>query len=429
MRNLSHTFGRFFVYNLFFIFTLSNCTPAEEFDVLLTNFELHSPTAIPGKLGERPQFSIGIKDGKIASIIDHSGGQEYPVAKSTLSLNGQHLYPGFIDAHGHLFGYARTLSTVNLIGAASKQECIERIKTYIRLHPNEEWIIGRGWDQNDWTEQRYPSANDLAAFSEKYVYLTRIDGHAAWVNQPVLDAFSITNETKVDGGQIMDGILIDNAETLVTLPKLTNRYWRTALLQAQDSLVKYGLTAMTDAGLSTHQILLLDSLQEEGSFKLFVNAMISNHEEDLQYFENHGPIEKPLLRVKSVKAYLDGALGSRGSKQQDRLVADAALRHTHRVAEELQWQEVGVKLYGRQTIPCKWPPVAGVPCAHQHDSVCAKAAVVDEYFEQLQNLHRRIFTCPCCLQRTVHHGTPESGVHHNSGEPALCRNCYQYPQG
>ena len=317
MRNLSHTFGRFFVYNLFFIFTLSNCTPAEEFDVLLTNFELHSPTAIPGKLGERPQFSIGIKDGKIASIIDHSGGQEYPVAKSTLSLNGQHLYPGFIDAHGHLFGYARTLSTVNLIGAASKQECIERIKTYIRLHPNEEWIIGRGWDQNDWTEQRYPSANDLAAFSEKYVYLTRIDGHAAWVNQPVLEAFSITNETKVDGGQIMDGILIDNAETLVTLPKLTNRYWRTALLQAQDSLVKYGLTAMTDAGLSTHQILLLDSLQEEGSFKLFVNAMISNHEEDLQYFENHGPIEKPLLRVKSVKAYLDGALGSRGALLRD----------------------------------------------------------------------------------------------------------------
>ena len=239
MRNLSHTFGRFFVYNLFFIFTLSNCTPAEEFDVLLTNFELHSPTAIPDKLGERSQFSIGIKDGKIASIIDHSGGQEYPAAKSTLSLNGQHLYPGFIDAHGHLFGYARTLSTVNLIGAASKQECIERIKTYIRLHPNEEWIIGRGWDQNDWTEQRYPSANDLAAFSEKHVYLTRIDGHAAWVNQPVLDAFSITNETKVDGGQIMDGILIDNAETLVTLPKLTNRYWRTALLQAQDSLVKY----------------------------------------------------------------------------------------------------------------------------------------------------------------------------------------------
>jgi predicted amidohydrolase YtcJ len=317
MRNLSHTFGRFFVYNLFFIFTLSNCTPAEEFDVLLTNFELHSPAAMPGKLGERPQFSIGIKDGKIASIIDHSGGQEYPAAKSTLSLSGQHLYPGFIDAHGHLFGYARTLSTVNLIGAASKQECIERIKTYIRLHPNEEWIIGRGWDQNDWTEQRYPSANDLAAFSEKYVYLTRIDGHAAWVNQPVLDAFSITNETKVDGGQIMDGILIDNAETLVTLPKLINRYWRTALLQAQDSLVKYGLTAMTDAGLSTHQILLLDSLQEEGSFKLFVNAMISNHEEDLQYFENHGPIEKPLLRVKSVKAYLDGALGSRGALLRD----------------------------------------------------------------------------------------------------------------
>jgi predicted amidohydrolase YtcJ len=128
-----------------------------------------------------------------------------------------------------------------------------------------------------------------------------------------LDEFSITNETTVEGGSVLGGVLVDNAETLVQVPALSNKFWRTAILQAQDSLVKYGLTAMTDAGLSKDQILLLDSLQEEGSFKLFVNAMISNNEEDLQYFEAYGPIEKPLLRVKSVKAYLDGALGSRGA--------------------------------------------------------------------------------------------------------------------
>ena len=317
MRNLSHTFIRFVVYNLLFIFSLSNCTPAEEFDLLLTNFELHTPYNTPKSDAEQPQYSIGIKDGKITSILDHSRGKKFPKAKETLSLEGQHLYPGFIDAHGHLFGYARTLSTVNLIGAASKQECIERIKAYIERHPNEHWIIGRGWDQNDWTPQEFPTAKDLAEFSDKRIYLTRIDGHAAWVNQAVLDTFSISSSTAIEGGQILDGVLVDNAESLVTLPKLTNRYWRAALLQAQDSLLKYGLTAMTDAGLSASQILLLDSLQEEGQFHLFVNAMISNNEEDLAYFESNGPIEKPLLRVKSVKAYLDGALGSRGALLRD----------------------------------------------------------------------------------------------------------------
>ena len=316
MRNLSHTFSRFFVYNLLLLVGLLSCAPEPEFDVLIKDFKLHSPTsAIQGL--ETSEYWIGVNDGRIAEIIDISQHTVVPKGKEEVSLNGQHLYPGFIDAHGHLFGYARTLSTVNLVGASSKEECIQRIAKYIELHPNEQWIIGRGWDQNDWPEKSFPTASDLVDFENVKIYMTRIDGHAAWVNQAVLDEFAITNETSISGGSVIDGILIDNAETLIEVPNMSNRFWRAALLQAQDSLIKYGLTAMTDAGLSKDQILLLDSLQEEGHFKLFVNAMISNNEEDLQYFETRGPIEKPLLRVKSVKAYLDGALGSRGALLRD----------------------------------------------------------------------------------------------------------------
>ena len=316
MRNLSHTFSRFFVYNLLLWVGLLSCAPEPEFDVLIKDFKLHSPTsAIKGL--ETSEYWIGVNDGRIAEIIDISQHTVVPKGKEEVSLNGQHLYPGFIDAHGHLFGYARTLSTVNLVGASSKEECIQRIAKYIELHPNEQWIIGRGWDQNDWPEKSFPTASDLVDFENVKIYMTRIDGHAAWVNQAVLDEFAITNETSISGGSVIDGILIDNAETLIEVPNMSSRFWRAALLQAQDSLIKYGLTAMTDAGLSKDQILLLDSLQEEGHFKLFVNAMISNNEEDLQYFETRGPIEKPLLRVKSVKAYLDGALGSRGALLRD----------------------------------------------------------------------------------------------------------------
>ena len=316
MRNLSHTFSRFFVYNLLLWVGLLSCAPEPEFDVLIKDFKLHSPTsAIQGL--ETSEYWIGVNDGRIAEVIDISQHTVVPKGKEEVSLNGQHLYPGFIDAHGHLFGYARTLSTVNLVGASSKEECIQRIAKYIELHPNEQWIIGRGWDQNDWPEKTFPTASDLVDFGNVKIYMTRIDGHAAWVNQAVLDEFAITNETSISGGSVIDGILIDNAETLIEVPNMSSRFWRAALLQAQDSLIKYGLTAMTDAGLSKDQILLLDSLQEEGHFKLFVNAMISNNEEDLQYFETRGPIEKPLLRVKSVKAYLDGALGSRGALLRD----------------------------------------------------------------------------------------------------------------
>jgi len=316
MRNLSHTFGRFFVYNLLWVLPLTSCQNPQEYDLLLKDFILHSPhDAIASHEGS--EFWIAVQDGKIADIIDITQHTLLPKGKTELSLQGQHLYPGFIDAHGHLFGYARTLSTVNLVGANSKEECIERIASYVSTHPNDTWIVGRGWDQNDWPEKSFPTASDLDGFEGVKIYMTRIDGHASWVNQAVLDEFNITNDTRIDGGSIIDGVLVDNAETLVQVPELSNRFWRAALLQAQDSLVKYGLTAMTDAGLSKDQILLLDSLQQEGSFKLFVNAMISNNEKDLQYFETHGPIEKPLLRVKSVKAYLDGALGSRGALLRD----------------------------------------------------------------------------------------------------------------
>ena len=155
MRNLSHTFGRFFVYNLLWVLPLTSCQNSPEYDLLLKDFTIHSPHDAIGS-HEASEFWIAVEDGKIAEIIDISQHTLLPKAKAELSLGGQHLYPGFIDAHGHLFGYARTLSTVNLVGANSKEECIERIASYVDTHPNETWIVGRGWDQNDWPEKSFP---------------------------------------------------------------------------------------------------------------------------------------------------------------------------------------------------------------------------------------------------------------------------------
>jgi predicted amidohydrolase YtcJ len=307
MRNLSHTFNSLLVYNLFILFLFSACAPEEKYDAVFYNVE------IPGEDLKREDKWIAVKDGKIAAIGHANDSKGIPNAATAIDLSGEYLYPGFIDAHGHLFGYAEMLTMVNLVGAQSKEECLARIAKFISENPGKKWIIGRGWDQNDWPIKEFPTSSDLAQFQDVNIYLTRIDGHAAWVNQSVLDENGIKDETTIDGGSVLNGVLVDNAEALVTLPEKDAAFWRKALLIAQDSLVKYGLTAMTDAGLSTKKILILDSLQSEGKFSLVVNAMTSNNEEDLNYFEQHGPIQKSLLRVKSVKAYLDGALGSRGA--------------------------------------------------------------------------------------------------------------------
>ena len=306
MRNLSHTFRGFFVYNLLLI-TLSSCISTPEYDVVLYDM------IIPNSEKSRPRQWIGINDGIIANMGTLHANYNPPSASEVINLSGTYLYPGFIDAHGHLFGYAEMLSMVNLLGTESKEECIERIADFIENNPSNTWIIGRGWDQNDWPIKEFPTSQDLNQFKGVKIYLTRIDGHAAWVNQEVLKTFNISDNLVINGGSIKNGILVDNAVSLVALPKHPSDFWRQALLRAQDSLVKYGLTAMTDAGLSADKILILDSLQEEGKFHIMVNAMISNTKSDLDYFEKNGSINKNLLRVQSVKGYLDGALGSRGA--------------------------------------------------------------------------------------------------------------------
>ena len=307
MRNLSHTFPGFFVYNLLLVIILSSCTATPQYDVVFYDMN------IPNNKKARPKQWIGINDGIIANMGTLDADDNPPSAVKVIDLSGTFLYPGFIDAHGHLFGYAEMLNMVNLLGTESKEECIERIADFIEHNPSNPWIIGRGWDQNDWPIKEFPTSQDLNQFKGVKIYLTRIDGHAAWVNQQVLKTFNISDNLIINGGSIENGILVDNAESLVDLPKHSSDFWRQALLRAQDSLIKYGLTAMTDAGLSADKILILDSLQEEGKFHIMVNAMISNIENDLDYFEKNGPINKNLLRVQSVKGYLDGALGSRGA--------------------------------------------------------------------------------------------------------------------
>ena len=264
--------------------------------------------------------AFAIKDGKFISV----GGDEivslYPNALK-FDAKGLPIYPGFIDAHCHFFNLGLSLGQVDLRGTKSIEEIEKRLQSYSQNNQFD-IIIGRGWDQNLWKSKVFPNNNFLnRLFPDKLVLLRRIDGHALLVNDLVIRKAEINSKTRVSGGSILiennkpTGILIDNAMDLAMniLPSKSSKIISKALIDAQTKAFENGLTTVDDAGLNKRTIMIIDSLQKKGDLKIRVYAMISNTRDNLNYFLDKGIIRQEKLTVRSVKAYLDGALGSRGA--------------------------------------------------------------------------------------------------------------------
>ncbi|MGB3592055.1 MAG: amidohydrolase family protein [Nonlabens sp.] len=271
------------------------------------------------------QFStsqaMAVKDGKILATGTNEEINSLYESDDVRNLTGQFIYPGLIDAHCHFYGLGQQLQRVDLVGTVSFEEVVDRVNDFQEAN-KKSFIIGRGWDQNDWEEKAFPSNEELnRLFPSTPVALTRVDGHAMLVNNAALKAAGITNETKVAGGDIevrdgqLTGILIDNPMEMVekVFPRETTAVAIKSLMDAQEINFAYGLTTVDDAGLHRDTIELIDSLQQVGQLKIKVYAMISNTPENLDYYLEKGIIKTDRLNVRSVKFYADGALGSRGA--------------------------------------------------------------------------------------------------------------------
>ena len=241
------------------------------------------------------------------------------IKASKHSITQGYAYPGFIDAHCHFEGYAKGLTEANLYGTRSFEEILERLKVFKEQNLDLDFIVGRGWDQNDWEVKEFPDNSILnKEFPNVPVVLTRIDGHAVLANKAALDCFKITHKTQVDGGVLQlangkpTGILIDNAVGLVKR-ELDWERLKSNLLTAQQNCFTVGLTTLDDAGLDLESILFLDSLQKIGDLKMKLYVMASDNPENFNYFMENGPIKTERLNVRSFKFYADGALGSRGA--------------------------------------------------------------------------------------------------------------------
>ncbi|TYA58303.1 amidohydrolase [Formosa maritima] len=265
--------------------------------------------------------AFAIKDGKFFKIGTSKEMQDSFAADTIIDAKGQTIVPGFIDAHCHMYGLGMNLQQVDLFGTTSFDEVMKRVLDF-QNKKQTNFIIGRGWDQNDWEDKTYPDKKLLdALFPDIPVALSRVDGHAMLCNQTALDLVSITKNSKFDGGEVilvngeLTGVLVDEPAELVeaAFPTPTRHDQINALLDAQKVCTTLGLTTVVDAGLNRNVIELIDSLQQTGDLKIRVYAMISNTKENLDYYLSKGKIKTDKLNVQSVKVYSDGALGSRGA--------------------------------------------------------------------------------------------------------------------
>lgn len=302
---------------LLLLLIIASCASDKiEVDTIITNGTVYT---VDADFNTTEAFAI--KDGKFVDVGTTTDITKKYKAINTIDANGQTVLPGFIDAHCHFYGLGLNQLQVNLRDTKSFDDVMKRVIDFHNNRPSK-FIIGRGWDQNDWDDKTYPNKALLdKLYPDTPVALTRIDGHAMLCNQAALDLAKIDVNTTIEGGEILKqdgkltGVLIDNPMELVEaiFPEPTKQQQIDALLEAHKICTDLGLTTVSDAGLDKQVIQLIDSLQQAGILDMRMYAMISNKKENLEYYLSKGKIKTDRLNVQSVKVYADGALGSRGA--------------------------------------------------------------------------------------------------------------------
>ncbi|MDB5135311.1 MAG: amidohydrolase [Mucilaginibacter sp.] len=262
-----------------------------------------------------------VKGGKIIAVGKADSLENIYKTRDVIDAEGKAVYPGFIDAHSHFYEYGLSLQEINLDDSKSWEQIVDSVNTYARRN-TEGWIIGRGWDQNNWKLRQFPNKSKLdSLFPVRPVILTRIDGHAAIANQAALNIAGVKPGQTISGGEIetikgkLTGILVDNAVGIVTrkIPEPTDQITQSAFLYAQRNCFADGLTTVSDCGLNYTMVNTIAQLQHKGDLKIRMYVMLSDRQENYDYLFKRGVFKTPGLDVRSFKVYADGALGSRGA--------------------------------------------------------------------------------------------------------------------
>ncbi|HEX3672564.1 MAG TPA: amidohydrolase [Candidatus Cybelea sp.] len=247
-------------------------------------------------------------------------------ATMTIDASGCTILPGLVDAHLHLTGLGLKLERVILDGARSEEEMVERVTAYARSS-REEWILGRGWDENLWPRAAFPAHQILsAAIDDRPVALARVDGHALLANARALAIAKIDRATADPaGGRIVrdargepTGVLIDEAQTLIydRVPKPSHERLVAAVRAAIAECNRWGVTAVAEPGCDAAMLAAQMDLLERGEYTIRNAVMIDDDPALIAARARIGVVEAACdgrLWVRSIKMYADGALGSHGA--------------------------------------------------------------------------------------------------------------------
>ena len=302
-------------HKLLLLLLLMSIGCGERVDLLVHNAQVYTVNDNFDKVS-----AFAVKNGKFVAVGGEELLEKYKPA-NTVDAQGLSIYPGFIDAHSHLLELGLNQFKADLKNSLGMNHVVQKLKEHQQIH-NHNFIVGIGWDQNQWKDNSYPDNKALnIAFPNTPVVLKRVDGHAYLVNNKAIEMAMINENTKIEGGQIirkkgkLTGLFIDNAMDLINgiIPEFSRKQKVNAYQAAQELCFENGLTTVTEAGLSKENIYLLDSLQKSDLLKIRVYAMIENDRKSIDHFMDSGIHKTAQLNVRSVKIYADGALGSRGA--------------------------------------------------------------------------------------------------------------------
>ncbi|MBI2517103.1 MAG: amidohydrolase [Opitutae bacterium] len=315
--------------------------PAEPVDLLL----IHGTIYTANDAAPRAE-AVAVRDGRIVYVGGNAGAEAFRAeAKRVIDLGGKTLLPGLNDAHMHLGGVGLRELSFDLEGVKSVAELREKLKARAAQTAPKKWIVGRGWIETHWAPPVFPSARDLDDVAPDHpVVLTRSDGHAMVVNRLALKLAGIDRNTpNPTGGEILrdsqtgeaTGMLIDNAMSLVyrLVPSATEAEVAHAFVVGAEREAALGWTGVQIAGHSYQEAELVRRLVAEGKIKLRVYDAVSGPGPDAAklartpgtaYGEDtaawklfaDGPVlgeSRGRYTRRSVKLYIDGALGSRGA--------------------------------------------------------------------------------------------------------------------
>jgi predicted amidohydrolase YtcJ len=246
---------------------------------------------------------------------------------TVVDLRGATVLPGLHDAHAHVVGLGASLQDVDLRGTRSYEEVVGRVRRRLATARPGEWIVGRGWDQNDWADKDWPTHDLLSAASpDNPVYLTRVDGHAGLANRKAIETANLTRSTTDPaGGRIIrsadgepTGVVIDTAESLVTarIPPVAPEQLEDQIQLADRELRRLGITTVHDAGADGSTVDAYKRLIDTGKIKTRLYVLLRGRLPELKPFFDRGPltdVANHRMAVRAIKVYADGALGSRGA--------------------------------------------------------------------------------------------------------------------